>query len=174
MKSWLIWKDPDAERDWGQEEKGMTEDEMAGWHHHLDGHKFDWTPGVGDGQGGLECCDSWDRNESDTTERLNWTDFWQEDCDCCFPWSIFFSSLSMFNFISFSLIFINLTITCLDVIFFPTWVTQVDWAPWLKKEYSLAICLWKKKKQLLNFFHGARCLLTKSSVWWDMKIGNRK
>ena len=74
MKSWLIGKDPDAGRDWGQEEKGTREDEMAGWHHLLDGHEFEWTPGVGDGQGGLECCDSWGRKESDTTERLNWTD----------------------------------------------------------------------------------------------------
>ena len=73
-KSWLIGKDPDAERDWGQEEKGMTEDEMAGWHHLLDGHEFEWTPGVGDGQGGLACCDSWGRKELDMTERLNWTD----------------------------------------------------------------------------------------------------
>ena len=55
----------------GQEEKGMTEDEMAGWHHRLDGHEFGWTPGVGDGQGGLACCDSWGRKESDATERLN-------------------------------------------------------------------------------------------------------
>ena len=66
-KSWLIGKDPDAGRDcqqdWGQEEKGMTEDEMAGWHHWLDGHEFGWTPGVGDGQGGLACCDSWGRKE---------------------------------------------------------------------------------------------------------------
>ena len=76
-KSWLIGKDPDAGRDWGQEEKGMTEDEMAGWHHRLDGHEFEWTPGVGDGQGGLACCDSRGRKESDTTERLNWTD-WTE------------------------------------------------------------------------------------------------
>ena len=60
-KSWLIGKDPDAGRDWGQEEKGTTEDEMAGWHHQLDGHEFGWTPGVGDGQGGLACCDSWGR-----------------------------------------------------------------------------------------------------------------
>ena len=73
-KSWLIGKDPDAGRDWGQEEKGMTEDEMAGWHHRLNGHEFEWTPGVGDGQGGLMCCDSWGRKESDTTERLNWTE----------------------------------------------------------------------------------------------------
>ena len=61
----------DAGRDWGQEEKGMTEDEMAAWHHQLNEHEFGWTPGVGDGQGGLACCDSWDRKESDTTERLN-------------------------------------------------------------------------------------------------------
>ena len=71
---WLIGKDPDAGRDWGQEEKGTTEDEMAGWHHWLDGHEFGWTPGVGDGQGGLACCDSWGHNESDTTEQLNWTE----------------------------------------------------------------------------------------------------
>ena len=70
-KSWLTGKDSDAGRDWGQEEKGMTEDEMAGWHHRLDGHEFEWTPGIGDGQGGLACCYSWGRKESDTTE-LNW------------------------------------------------------------------------------------------------------
>jgi len=73
-KSWLIGKDSDAGREWGQEEKGTTEDEMAGWHHWLDGHESGWTPGVGDGQGGLACCDSWGRKESDTTERLNWTE----------------------------------------------------------------------------------------------------
>ena len=71
-KSWLIWKDPDAGKDWGQEKKGTTEDEMVGWHHWLNGHEFGWTPGVGDGQGGLECCDSWGRKESDTTEWLKW------------------------------------------------------------------------------------------------------
>ena len=74
VKSWLIWKDPDAGRDWGQEEKGMTEDEMAGWHHWLSGHGFGWTLGVGDGQGSLACCSSRGRKESDTTERLNWTE----------------------------------------------------------------------------------------------------
>ena len=61
VKSWLIGKDSDAGRDWGQEEKGMTEDEMAGWHHQLDRHEFEWTPGDGDGQGGLACCESWGR-----------------------------------------------------------------------------------------------------------------
>ena len=74
VKSWLIGKDPDSMGDWGQEEKGTTEDEMAGWHHWLDGHKFEWTPGVGDGQGGLACFDSWGCKESDKTEWLNWTE----------------------------------------------------------------------------------------------------
>ena len=72
-RSWLIGKDPDAGRDWGQEEKGTTEDEMGGWHHRLNVHEFEWTPGVGDGQGGLACCDSWGCKESDMTEQLNWT-----------------------------------------------------------------------------------------------------
>ena len=73
-KSWLIGKDSDAGRDCGQEEKGMTEDEMAGWRHWLDGHESEWTLGVGDGQGGLACCNSWGRKESDMTEWLNWTE----------------------------------------------------------------------------------------------------
>ena len=73
-KNWLIWKDPDAGKDWGQEEKGTTEDEMDGWHHWLDGHESEWTPGVGDGQGGLACCSPWGCKELDTTEWLNWTD----------------------------------------------------------------------------------------------------
>ena len=73
-RSWLIWKDPDAGRGWGHEEKGTTEDEMAGWHHRLNGHEFEWTPGVVDGQGGLACCNSWGCKESDMSERLNWTE----------------------------------------------------------------------------------------------------
>ena len=73
-KSWLIWKDPDAGKDWGQEEKGTTEDEMVGWHHRLDRHGFGWTLGVGDGQGGLVCCSSLGRKESDIAKQLNWTE----------------------------------------------------------------------------------------------------
>ena len=73
IKGIKIGKDSDAGRDWEQEEKGTPEDEMAGWHRQLDGREFEWTPGVGDGQGGLECCDSWGRKELDMTERLNWT-----------------------------------------------------------------------------------------------------
>ena len=79
-KSWLIGKDLDAGRDWGQEEKGMTEDETAGWHHRLNGHELEWTPGVGDRQGGLACCDSWGRKESDTTVWLNWLTDWVALC----------------------------------------------------------------------------------------------
>ena len=75
VKDWLIWKHPDAGKDWRWEEKGMIEDEMAGWYHWLDGHEFVWTPGVGDGQGGLVCCSPWGRKEPDTSEWLNW----------CFP-----------------------------------------------------------------------------------------
>ena len=71
-KSWLIGKDSDAGRDWEEEEKGMTEDEMAGWHHWLNGSESEWTLGVGDGQGGRACCGLWSHKESDTTEQLNW------------------------------------------------------------------------------------------------------
>ena len=73
VESWLIWKDPDAGQDWGQE-KGMTADEMIGWHHRLNGHGFGWTLGVDEGQGGLVCCRSWSCKELDTTEWLNWTE----------------------------------------------------------------------------------------------------
>ena len=90
-KSWLTGKDSNAGRDWGQEEKGMTEDEMAGWHHRLDGLESEWTLGVGDGQGGLVCCDSWGCKELDMTEWLNRTELnvdiidWRQfevDCLC--------------------------------------------------------------------------------------------
>ena len=70
MQSWLFWKDPDAGKDWGQEDKGKTEDEMVGWHHQLNGHEFGWTPGVGDGQGGLAC---WVHEVAKSWTRLNCT-----------------------------------------------------------------------------------------------------
>ena len=95
VKSWLIGKDSDAGSGWGQEEKGTTEDEMAGWHHRLDGHEFGWTPRVGDGQGGLEYCNAWGRKESDMTERLNWTELmfiypltcWGLNLNSCILWT---------------------------------------------------------------------------------------
>ena len=72
-KNWFIGKDSDAGKDWRQEEKGPTEDDMFGWHHWLSGHEFEQALGVGDGQAGLSCCSPWSRKESDTTEWLNWT-----------------------------------------------------------------------------------------------------
>ena len=74
LKSWLTGKDSDVGKDWSQVEKGMTEDEMVGWHHWLDEHECEQALGVGDGQGGLACCSPWGHKESDTTEQLNWTD----------------------------------------------------------------------------------------------------
>ena len=74
-KSWLTGKDPDSGKDWRQEEKGITEDEMVGWHHQLDGHEFEQAPGVGDGQRSLACFSPWGHKESDMTEWLNWTDY---------------------------------------------------------------------------------------------------
>ena len=73
-KNWLIGKDPDAGKDWRWEAKGMTEDEMVGWHHRINGHEFESAPGVGDGQGSLACCYPWGCKESDMTEWLNWTE----------------------------------------------------------------------------------------------------
>ena len=95
-KSWLIWKDPEAGKDWGQEKKGMTEDEMAAWRHRLNGHGFGWTPGVGDGQGGRECWDYWGRKESDTAARLNWTELNNERC-----WASFTCLLAVYPHVFF-------------------------------------------------------------------------
>ena len=72
VKNWLIWKDPDAGKDWRQEEKGTTEDEMVGWHHWLNGHEFEQTLGDDEGQGGLACCSPWGHKELNMTEWLNW------------------------------------------------------------------------------------------------------
>ena len=87
-ESWLIWKDPDAWKDWGQEEKGTTEDEMVGWHHRLNGHVFGWTLGIGDGQGGLVCCGSWGHKESGTTEGLKWTEL---------NWTVSFTMMAAYD-----------------------------------------------------------------------------
>ena len=73
-KNRLVGKDPDAGKDWGQEEKGITEDKIVGRHHRLDGHEFEQAPGVGDGQGSLVCCSPWGHKE---TGRLNWTELGQ-------------------------------------------------------------------------------------------------
>ena len=74
VKNWLIWIDPDAGKDWRQEEKGTSEDEMVGWHHRLNGHEFEQALEVGNGQESLACCSPWGHKESDTVELLNWTE----------------------------------------------------------------------------------------------------
>ena len=90
-------------RDWGQEENGTTEDEMAGWHHQLDSHEFGWTLGAGDGQRGLACCDSWGRKKSDMIERLNWTEMNCYTINLCSqPWIFFYFHFLNFYFIIFN------------------------------------------------------------------------
>ena len=105
VKSWLIWKDPDAGKDSGQEEKGTAENEMVGWHHWLDRHGFGWTLGFGDGQGGLVCCGSWGRKEKDTTEQLNWTELNLSLCSFANLDSLQFHQYMSFIFCIFSLYF---------------------------------------------------------------------
>ena len=89
-KNWLIGKDPDADKDWRQEEKGSTEDEMVEWHHWPDGQEFEHVPGVGYGQGRPACCSPWGGRESDIAERLNWTEQnrlgqpWEVPCHSAF------------------------------------------------------------------------------------------
>jgi len=102
-RSWLTGKDSDAGRDWGQAEKGTKEDEMAGWHHQLDGCEFEWTLSDCDGQGGLACCNSWGHKESDMTEWLNWTD--NEWCWASFH--VFVGHLYVFSGIIYTLKSIN-------------------------------------------------------------------
>ena len=119
-KSWLIGKDSDARRDWGQEEKGRIEDEMAGWHHWLDGCESEWTLGVGDGQGGLACCDSWGRKESDLTEWLNLTELKA----VLFP--VLYMGCLFVYFTVLTVIFNNFNLCLLDLLF-----------PWPLPEYKL-------------------------------------
>ena len=91
--AYLMWRVDSLEKtlmlgEIGGEEKGTTEDEMAGWHHWLDAGESEWTPGIGDGQGGLACCDSWGRKESDMTERLNWTELKIDRFEIYWKWII--------------------------------------------------------------------------------------
>ena len=139
-KSWLIGKDSDAGRDWGQEKKGMTEDEMAGWHHRLHGSEFEWTPGVGDGQGGLACCDSWRCKESDMTERLNWIELNQSE-ECYLKLRV------VFNYVSDS--GQNVRVIVLN------WMYLVGNNSWrygqqVPKESEHSVSLWLKITQLQN------------------------
>ena len=92
-KRWLTGKDPDVGKDWGQEVKGTTEDEIVGWHHQLNGHGFGWTPGVDDGQGGLACYGSWCCKEADTTEQLNWTELMEQKLSRASKFGITFTDI---------------------------------------------------------------------------------
>ena len=94
VKNWLTGKDPDAGKDWKQEEKGTTEDEMVGWHHRLNGHEFEQALGVGDGQGSLACCSPWSHKESHTTEWLNWTKLMRPHTS---PWNMRGDDVSYFQ-----------------------------------------------------------------------------
>ena len=106
VKSWLLGKDPDARKDWRQKEKGMTKNEMVGWHHWLNGHKFEQSLGDSEGQRSLVCCSSWGRKESDMTERLNWTECWI--LSKSFP-----ASIEMIMCLSFLLLMCCITLICI-------------------------------------------------------------
>ena len=128
-KSWFIGKDPDAGKDWGQEEKGMTEDEMVGWHHWLDGHEFEWTLRVGDGQGGLACCDSWGHKELDTTEWLNWSELmWHWRCFSEIPMKIIFSRdhILIAGTLQLHYLFFNLSIFSRSWAWFACFITNLS------------------------------------------------
>ena len=137
-KNWLIWKDPDAGKDWRQEEMGMTEEEMVGWHHQLNGHEFEQAPGVGDGQENLTCCSPWGCKETETTEQLNWTELiWTIppmaklfELVTLFGQSATSPELSWINFKKFFLFWTHLKL--LDVLFFQT--------SWSRTEYAMDLC----------------------------------
>ena len=133
-KGWLIGKDYDSGRDLGQE-KGTTEDEVAGWHHRQDGHEFEWTPGVGDGPGGLVCCSSWGRKESDMTERLNWTELNWTDSIIEYShyilyyilWTYFIVEFCVFWPLHlFCLSFLKISLSCLLYSLFP-WLNMIPY-----------------------------------------------
>jgi len=99
-KSWLIGKDPDSGKDWRQETKGTTEDKMVGWHHRLNGHRFGWTLGVGDGKGGLACCGSWGcRVRHDWATELNWI-FFSFLLELPYLWYFVSATLMLLSFVS--------------------------------------------------------------------------
>ena len=130
-KNWLIWKDLDVGKDWGQEEKGMTEDEMVGWHQRLNGHGFGWTLGVGDGQGGLACCGSWGCKESDMTEWLNWTE-------------LAFSSVPLIYVSIFIIVGLKSGSLIPPALFFYLKITLAIWGLlWFYMNFQIILVLWK-------------------------------
>ena len=154
-ESWLIWKDHDAGKDWGEEEKGTTEDEMVGWHHWLDGHGFGWTPGVGVGQGGLACCSPWGHKESDMTNWLNWTGLnlahvihsihimyyhsaaqWPLGLCTCFPHPEFLSLYMMDS--SWSVTCWTITIFCIYKKYFSYTEPSQHWTIWTLNHHNMS------------------------------------
>ena len=190
VESWLIWKDPDAGKDWGRK-KGMTEDEMVGWHHRLNRHGFGWTLGVGDGQGSLMCCSPWDHKESDMTEWLNWTKL---------NWRGYFYLTVQKAFSNCKKKYVGKFIKCRfqsSIFILLLNILVILWCrwPWIHTmrctplEDSLILALWKELRdvQLINLdvysclfslrnctvylkSHGGKCMVFKWSVWlimWD-------
>ena len=132
----LMWRvdsleKTDAGRDWGQEEKGTTEDEMAGWHHWLDGCESEWTPGVGDGQGGLACCDSWGRQESDRTERLIWSEGINFRRVLTFKMSNYSSFLTIWSMLESTNLHVNSRLTQLGMLFKTSAVNKISFHIWI-------------------------------------------
>ena len=130
-KNWLILKDPDAGKDWGQVEKGTTEDEMVGWHHQLNEHGFGWIPGIGERQGGLACCGSWGHKESDTTEWLNWTELNHE-------WVLNFVNSFLCLYWDYHMIF---------MFQFVTMVYHIDWFAYIEE----ALYPWNKPNLIMVY-----------------------
>ena len=135
VKSWLIGKDSDAGRDWGQEEKGTTEDEMAGWHHWLDGREFEWILGVDDGQGGLAC---WIHGVAKSWTRLsNWNELkW---------WLVMLSIFLCFCLPSVCLLWkISIKVPCLFLklrLCFSCWIAWVLYIFWNQPLIKYIICI---------------------------------
>ena len=129
VKNGHFWKDPDAGKDWWQEEKGTTEDEMVGWHQWLNGHEFEWAPGIGDGQGSLVCYSPWSHKESDMTEQLKWTELKSE-----FIWKIL--SCYLFKCILFALLFF---------LGDPNWMPLISrlYLLFLTSSFAFAVCLFR-------------------------------
>ena len=132
VKNWLIGKDPDAGKDWRQEEKGMTEDEMFGWHHWLNGHKFEQALGISDEQGSLACCSPWGCKESDTTEQLNWTELSVlKSRAITLPTNIHIVKAKIFPVVIYGCV--SWTIKkaeCLRINAFKLWCWRRLWVPW--------------------------------------------
>ena len=150
-KSWLFGKDSDAGRDWGQEEKGTIEDEMAGWHHWLNGHGFEWTPGVGDGQEGLACCGSWGRRvRHDWAIELNWTPLGR------YSWCPNSNSCLLFKLINYKFLRASQALAT-TIVLWMAWDISVLWHM-LFPLRNFPLTLWHTPYALKNLNQG-------SSVW---------